>query len=425
MTRVGIQRMMPCIALIALVSTCVPVLTATKLAGAVTPTTASGGYVDGSLTNYQQLNFNSVSFNGLRGGYPTFTMSGSAGSFQAWFAAPAGQALVPGDYEGAQRFDFRSPGAPGIDVFGNGAGCNTNSGDFYVDDITFDSQGNVLTFAAQFAFYCEGETQNPDVGAIAYNENPTFVNGYYMDGADGGLYGFGDAGYLTLLGDLSLDPLNEPVVGMALTPSQAGYWMVAADGGIFSFGDAQFHGSTGAIRLNKPIVGMASTPDGKGYWFVASDGGVFSFGDARFFGSTGAIRLNQPIVGMASTPDGGGYWLVAADGGIFSFGDAQFYGSTGAIRLNKPIVGMASTPDGKGYWFVASDGGVFAFGDAQFYGSTGNIRLNQPIVGMASTPDGGGYWLVAADGGVFDFGDAQFGGSLAGQGVSNVVGVSS
>jgi hypothetical protein len=333
MTRVGIQRMMPCIALIALVSTCVPVLTATKLAGAVTPTTASGGYVDGSLTNYQQLNFNSVSFNGLRGGYPTFTMSGSAGSFQAWFAAPAGQALVPGDYEGAQRFDFRSPGAPGIDVFGNGAGCNTISGDFYVDDITFDSQGNVLTFAAQFAFYCEGETQNPDVGAIAYNENPTFVNG--------GLYGFGDAGYLTLLGDLSLDPLNEPVVGMALTPSQAGYWMVAADGGIFSFGDAQFHGSTGAIRLNKPIVGMASTPDGKGYWFVASDGGVFAFGDAQFYGSTGNIRLNQPIVGMASTPDGGGYWLVAADGGVFDFGDAQFGGSLAGQGVSN-VVGVSS-----------------------------------------------------------------------------------
>lgn len=44
---------------------------------------------------------------------------------------------------------------------------------------------------------------------------------------------------------------------------------------------------------------------------------------------------------------------------------------------------------------------------------------------MASTPDGDGYWLVAADGGVFDFGDAQFSGSLVGQGVSNVVGVSS
>ena len=74
--------------------------------------------------------------------------------------------------------------------------------------------------------------------------------------------------------------------------------------------------------MNQPIVGMASTPSGNGYWLVASDGGIFAFGDAQFFGSTGSIHLNQPIVGMASTPTGSGYWLVASDGGMFTFGDA-------------------------------------------------------------------------------------------------------
>jgi hypothetical protein len=191
---------------------------------------------------------------------------------------------------------------------------------------------------------------------------------------------------------------------------------VASDGGIFSFGDASFLGSTGAIHLNQPIVGMAATPTGGGYWLVASDGGIFSFGDAGFFGSTGAIRLNQPIVGMAATPSGQGYWLVARDGGMFSFGDAGFFGSTGAIRLNQPIVGMAATPSGQGYRLVASDGGVFSFGDGEFLGSTGAIRLNQPIVGMAATPSGRGYWFVARDGGVFNFGDAGFDGSGAAAG---------
>ena len=76
--------------------------------------------------------------------------------------------------------------------------------------------------------------------------------------------------------------------------------MVASDGGIFSFGDAKFFGSTGAIKLNQPIVGMAPTPSGNGYWFVAADGGIFSYGDAKFFGSTGAITLNKPVVGMAA-----------------------------------------------------------------------------------------------------------------------------
>ena len=56
-----------------------------------------------------------------------------------------------------------------------------------------------------------------------------------------------------------------------------GYWLVASDGGIFSFGDARFYGSTGGIKLNQPIVGMAATPSGRGYWLVASDGGMFAF----------------------------------------------------------------------------------------------------------------------------------------------------
>ncbi|HEY4411022.1 MAG TPA: hypothetical protein VGO87_14180 [Acidimicrobiia bacterium] len=211
-------------------------------------------------------------------------------------------------------------------------------------------------------------------------------------------------------------PDNGAFSGILTRPS-LGYWLVGRDGGIFAFGDAPFQGSTGNIHLNQPIVGMASTPTGNGYWFVAADGGVFAFGDAPFYGSTGNIHLNKPIVGMAPTSTGQGYYLVASDGGIFSFGDAKFRGSTGAIKLNKPIVGMAVTPNGRGYWLVASDGGVFAFGNgADFFGSTGNIKLAQPIIGIAPTNSNKGYWFVAADGGIFAFGDAlgftpQLGGS--------------
>ncbi len=121
-----------------------------------------------------------------------------------------------------------------------------------------------------------------------------------------------------------------------------GYWLAASDGGLFTFGGAPFYGSTGAMKLNQPVVGMAPTPTQQGYWLVATDGGIFTFGDAGFFGSTGAMKLNQPIVGMTSTPTGLGYWLVATDGGIFTFGDAAFFGSTGAMKLNQPIVGMAN-----------------------------------------------------------------------------------
>jgi N-acetylmuramoyl-L-alanine amidase len=211
---------------------------------------------------------------------------------------------------------------------------------------------------------------------------------------------------------------NAPVVGMAATPDGGGYWIVAGDGGIFSYGDAGFLGSVGSLRLNAPIVGLAATPDGGGYWMVARDGGIFSYGDAAFFGSAGSLSLNAPIVGMAATPDGGGYWLVAADGGIFSYGDARFAGSTGALALAAPVVGMAATPDGGGYWLVARDGGIFDYGDAGFFGSAGSLSLAAPIVGMAAGPGGGGYWLVARDGGIFGYGDAPYHGSLGGTALS-------
>ncbi len=252
-------------------------------------------------------------------------------------------------------------------------------------------------------------TTTPRSSQNTISETTTTGSGYWMVGADGGVFSFGNAQFYGSTGAMKL---NQPIVGMSATPTAKGYWFVASDGGVFTFGDAQFFGSTGANRLNQPIVGMASTPRGDGYWLVARDGGIFAFGSAQFAGSTGAIKLNQPIVGMSPTPTGNGYWLVARDGGIFSFGDAAFYGSAGDLSLNSPIVGMASTTTGKGYWFVAADGGVFTYGDAPFVGSAGAEHLSRPIVGLASTPSNNGYRLVTSNGQVFSYGDAASLGSV-------------
>ena len=54
--------------------------------------------------------------------------------------------------------------------------------------------------------------------------------------------------------------MNAPIVGIEATPDGKGYWLVGADGGVFTFGDAQFSGSLAGTRLNAPIVGIEDVP---------------------------------------------------------------------------------------------------------------------------------------------------------------------
>jgi len=248
------------------------------------------------------------------------------------------------------------------------------------------------------------------------------TGGYWLAGADGGVFSFGSASfYGSEAGHLA----KNNVVGIAntlapVTGGVPGYDLVTSAGEVYTCDQGCGQSGTGyygslSAAPPSPVVGMAS--DVHGYILAAANGAVYPFGADRSYGSAAATHLNAPIVGIADylLGDNAGYWLVAADGGVFSFGSARFYGSMGGKVLNAPVVGMASTPGGHGYWLVAADGGVFSFGSARFYGSMGGKPLNQPIVGMAPTPNGGGYWLVAADGGVFSFGNASFYGSMGGK----------
>ncbi len=346
------------------------------------------------------------------------SMNGANGLYTVQVSLPLGQTIQLNQ----QYTSFIDSASVVVSWPGSGCASSGSGGlaTFEVNQLTRSIGGATTSYAVQFLCL---SSQAVIEGAVANNVEPTTPRqGYYTFGSDGTISGFGNDNYLTYLGNLGATALNAPIVGMATTPDGGGYWLVGADGGIFAYGDAGYYGSMGATPLNQPIVGMATTTDGRGYWLVASDGGIFAFGDAAYQGSMGGTQLNQPIVGMTPSP-GGGYRLVASDGGIFDFGGAPFYGSMGGTPLNQPIVGMTATADGHGYWMVAADGGIFSFGDASFYGSTGNIPLDYPVVGMQSTSDGKGYWLVGGDGGVFAFGDAPFFGSLGGLGFGNVVGI--
>ncbi|WP_276942598.1 hypothetical protein [Ferrimicrobium acidiphilum] len=146
--------------------------------------------------------------------------------------------------------------------------------------------------------------------------------GYWLVAADGGVFNFGDAGFYGntytdgLTGLSGNHPLNAPIVGIQSTPDGKGYWMVGADGGVFNFGNAGFYGSTyslgltglsGSHPLVSAVVGIVPTANGQGYWLATKAGFVYDFGSANFLGDTsslgitglgGPTPLAAPIVGI-------------------------------------------------------------------------------------------------------------------------------
>ena len=165
------------------------------------------------------------------------------------------------------------------------------------------------TLQGRSVSYTATVSPTPDGGTVAFSDNGSAIPGCTAQAVSGttgravctltyaspgshlvsAAYS-GDAAY----GASRSQTLTETVE--AIYP-KAGYWLVGADGGVFSFGDANYYGSMAQVALNKPVVGMTATPDGHGYWLVGADGGVFSFGDANYYGSMAQVALNKPVTG--------------------------------------------------------------------------------------------------------------------------------
>ncbi|MCL2395599.1 MAG: hypothetical protein FWC87_13050, partial [Acidimicrobiaceae bacterium] len=109
----------------------------------------------------------------------------------------------------------------------------------------------------------------------------------------GAVTGFGAA---TPYGAPAGSQLDGHIVGIAPTPSGDGYWLLGADGGVFAYGDARFHGAAVGSALRS--VGIAATPDGGGYWVALDSGLVESFGDAANLDPPKGVFPDAAVVGM-------------------------------------------------------------------------------------------------------------------------------
>lgn len=86
------------------------------------------------------------------------------------FAAPGEVELTPGLYEGAVRWPFQPITQPGLNISGNGRGCNTLTGEFIVHEVLYNSDGSIGQFAADFEQHCSG-VEPALFGAIRFNSS--------------------------------------------------------------------------------------------------------------------------------------------------------------------------------------------------------------------------------------------------------------
>jgi IPT/TIG domain len=135
-------------------------------AATATPTTVAyvvmysdtGDYIGGGTQREFDPGNASIAVGGSAS-YLTVSVDGgtSGDYYDLDFAAAPGDILTSGGiYTDAQRAPFREAGHPGIDIYGSGRGCNTDTGMFEVKDIATDSVGAVSRLWIVYEQHCEG-----------------------------------------------------------------------------------------------------------------------------------------------------------------------------------------------------------------------------------------------------------------------------
>jgi hypothetical protein len=126
--------------------------------GTVTMDSETGDYIGGGEQRvFDASHGDVVSANGSGGSLDVSVSGGTYGdAYTLTFAAPDGQGFQPGAYTDAQRTPFREAGHPGIDISGDGRGCNEDAGSFEVRDWAVDASGAVERAWIVYEQFCEG-----------------------------------------------------------------------------------------------------------------------------------------------------------------------------------------------------------------------------------------------------------------------------
>ena len=202
-------------------------------------------------------------------GYWLVAADGGVFSFgDAKFFGSVPGVLKPGQHLGAPIIGIAAtPDGGGYWLVGADGGVFS-----FGDAKFFGSVPGALKPGAHLSAPVVGIAASP--GAVNPETGNFTGDGYWLVGSDGGVFGFGNAKYFGSVPG-SLKPgahLSAPVVGIAASPGvldastfdfeSNGYWLAGADGGMFAFGQARYLGSVpGALKpgqhLAAPVVSVA------------------------------------------------------------------------------------------------------------------------------------------------------------------------
>jgi len=105
-------------------------------------------------------------------GYVQLTVSTADEQWAVNLAAPRGEQLRPGIYRNAEGAATRTGRSPGLDVYGDGRGCNEVYGQFSVNQIETDTSGAITVLDATYTQHCESADAPALKGVIKYHAYP-------------------------------------------------------------------------------------------------------------------------------------------------------------------------------------------------------------------------------------------------------------
>ena len=242
------------------------------------------------------------------------------------FDPPANQTLAPGFYPYAQ--DFGSLTYAGINVSGDGSGCDNNYGKFHIQELVRDSGGQITRFAADFVQHCESPDAAPLYGKIRVNSTVSVLDPNvfladtaaweYMPAVLDGSTATAGVGTITAY---HWTQVSGPQVALSQSTSpQAGFTAPASPlGGTDRTFQLDVTNSMGLVNSDRMSVHVGNQYDPKTAFIYQSEAG-----DAVGAGGSGAMTL----------ANGNGYAYKDGTGVIALFWNAQLSWEVNIVAPN-------------------------------------------------------------------------------------------